>query len=89
MVVDESYWHDANGHPVCKPGSFVPCGCPAQLDGRGHFVYYCRVDGCTADPVRPPRCDRPTKRHNGTGMPGQPGFPGKGPLQPWYTYRQT
>jgi hypothetical protein len=47
-----------NGHPL-GPAlvslSFKSCpGCPATTDGRGHHVYYCRVNGCRSAPAYPP-----------------------------------
>lgn len=48
----------ANGHEL-GPGklslSWVWCTCK-QPASNGHHVAYCRVDGCGAEPRRPPGC---------------------------------
>ena len=50
---------DAEGHEL-GPGrvnfTFVNCDCPAVTDGRGHQTVRCRVNGCHAEPIRPPGC---------------------------------
>src|SRR5262245_42446384 len=65
---------DANGHPL-GPGavsfSFVMCqGCPATLDGRGHFVVGCRVIGCDAPPIPPPEHLGPVQHRHCDGRRG-------------------
>lgn len=51
---------DDSGHelgPGLVSASFVSCKpCPATLDGRGHHIAFCRVNGCHAAEIRPPGC---------------------------------
>jgi hypothetical protein len=51
---------DDAGHNL-GPGligrSFVQCKpCPATIDGRGHHVAFCRVNGCRAAEITPAGC---------------------------------
>lgn len=52
--------YDSAGHDldVGITRSWVHCDCPASGEAHGHDLVYCRVNGCRADPARPPGCDR-------------------------------